>query len=163
MELAKSRKLRADEAADDAKVDVPLSIPTQQRDDIIRIRPIETLNEFVIVMPFTLETNILLPSNAEYQPYGIVVGSSLTIMAPDGSRVASVLRPGDVVRFWERNIVDQDYKTPDPLYANRRLILLSERGILTRLPPVPFELITAPAPLTGNSRQLAVPVQEEDA
>jgi hypothetical protein len=159
-ELAKSRKLAAEEAG--AEATVPIDIPTYQREDVIRIRPIETLNEFLLVMPFALDTHILLPSQMQFQPYGIVVGVSKSIMAPDGSRTASALRPGDVIRFWERNVIDHDYKTPDPHYVNRRLVLISERSALTRLPPVRFEIITEPAPIVGGPRQLATPERKDE-
>jgi hypothetical protein len=163
--VLKSRKMRNEEAA--TPESTPLDIPTYKRETVIRIKPIETLNEYVLVMPFARNTTILLPNTMQYQPYGIVVGVSKNMLAPDGSRVVSALMPGDVIRFWERNVIDHDYKTPDPHYRERRLVLLSERSVLSRLPPVPFEIVDEPEqggmvmPVIAAPESPALPIREE--
>lgn len=113
-------------------------LPPQE--NVVQIAPIVTFNEWVVIQPFNLDTNILLPANADYRNVGIVVGKSETVLAPNGARVPSVLNYGDVVLFQKKAVVGEMAINKEP-YAGKKLVMLSERNIICKLPAVPFKLL----------------------
>lgn len=132
-------------AADADKVAQTLpDIPTAARnDDVIKIAPITTFNDWVLLIPFLIETNLELPVDAEYRNVGIVIGKSNTIMAPSGQFVQSQLTYGQVVWFQKRSIVGEMRVEQDP-YIGRRIVVMSERNLICSLVPVPFEIVDSP-------------------
>ena len=109
-------------------------IPAYKKpEEVIKIKPIETFNDWLIVLPFGITSTIELPASMGYQPFGVVIGSSQTIMANDGARVASCFKPGDVIRFFDKNIIDPDFKVNDPFYKDDRLVLITERNVICKV------------------------------
>jgi len=111
-----------------------------QLEEVTMIAPITTYNEWVVIQPFNLATDILLPSNVDYRNVGIVVGKSDTVMAPNGERVSSVLNYGDVVLFQKKSVVGDMFISKEP-YLGKRLVMLSERNVICKLPSIPFKIL----------------------
>lgn len=111
-------------------------------ENVIRVAPITTFGEWVVILPFYLDTNIILPDSTDYRNVGVVVGKSNSIMAPNGNYVDSRLDYGMVVLFQKSSVVADMFINREP-YEGRRLLLLSERNVVLRLPAVPVEILDA--------------------
>ncbi len=136
--VMQSKKLRAEEEA--KPTNAILDIPVVKKDKVIKIAPIRTFNDWVILMPFNIDTNLELQADSQYRDVGIVVGKSETMMTPHGEFVPSRLRWGQVIWFQKKSVVGELGITKEP-YAGRRLILLSEKNVICELPAVPFEVL----------------------
>ena len=75
-----------------------------------------------------------------YRNIGVVVGKSQSMLTPNGQRVPSALEYGQVVLFQKRAVVGEMAIAKEP-YLGRKLIILSERNIVCRLPAVPFKIL----------------------
>jgi hypothetical protein len=118
-----------------------VSIAEYQKDTVFKIKPLTTHNEWLLVMPFAGRTPLILPKAMEYYDYGIVVGTSQTILTPSGARVPSTFKPGDVVKWTERAIVQDELDFNFAPYIGRNVALISERNVITILPPVKHEIV----------------------
>ena len=108
--------------------------------DVLEIAPIVTFNDWVLLVPFTVETNLLLPATTDYRNIGVVVGKSETMLAPNGQRVKSGLEYGQVVLFQKRSVVGEMAIAAEP-YVGRKIIIMSERNIVALLPAVPIKIL----------------------
>lgn len=138
--LARSPKLVAEEEIKGETPAMCLPIGVYERQDKIQIKPLVTHGEWLMVMPFAPETNLILPQQMQYKNFGVVIGSSETMMAPNGNFVKSLIKAGDVVMFMERTS-PQEVKLDFEPYKNRKIILISERNIMFRMAKVPYELV----------------------
>ena len=144
--IPKSVKLTKDEAkmnsAKQAAVK-PAIVAAKHKDTAIKhtIRKIECLNEFVAIMQFEMEmkSGIELPDSKKFINEGIVVGVGPGV-SDSGTRCPSQLKIGDVVMFSDRNIVTTIASEQHP-YAGKKLILISERSLMCKLPAVPFDMV----------------------
>ena len=104
---------------------------------MFKIKPLETFNEWLIVIPVAINTRIELPQQMQYQPFGIVVSK----VVESNEFKSYEFKPGDAVRFFERNIIDSNFASGDPFYNQKRLVLLSRRNVICRIPEIPHEII----------------------
>ena len=137
--LAQSKKLEREQATKKDRDD-DLAIPTYKRVKIRQIAPITMFNDWVAIIPFVIDSSFELPAAAEYRNVGIVVGISATVLAYNGERVPSCLAIGDVVLFQKRSVVAEMAINKDP-YVGDRIVLVSERNVICKLPKVPFEIV----------------------
>jgi co-chaperonin GroES (HSP10) len=143
--IPKSVKLTKDEAKmHSVKQAVkPALATTKQKDATFKhiIRKIDCLNEFVAIMQFEMEmkSGIELPDSKKFINEGIVVGVGPGV-SDSGARGPSQLKIGDVVMFSDRNIVTTIASEQHP-YAEKKLILISERSLMCKLPAVPFDMV----------------------
>lgn len=110
-------------------------------DTVIKIKPVDCLNEFVAVLPFKIETDIVVP-NVQYKNEGVVIGIGPGLPDNAGGRTKSQLQLGDVVVFQDRNVV---LKMDDGggYYKNNVVLIISEKSLICRLDPVKFEVLDA--------------------
>lgn len=103
----------------------------------IKIRPIPCLGEFVAILLFRVQSDIQLPGNQQFRNEGIVVGIGPGLPDGAGGRVPTQLKLGDVVLFQDRSIV-LDIDSDKPPYKGQRVIIISERSLICKLPKVEF-------------------------
>lgn len=158
--MSKQKQLPVSPAAlanEDTKQDSTPLLPNllPKQGGTIEIAPIETLNEWVVLVPFNIETNLILSADTQYRNIGVVVGKSKTVLAPSGERVASALEYGMTVLFQKKSVVGEMSIDQHP-YQGRRLIILSERNIVCRLPAVPVKILS-----TEIGSESFLPIQPE--
>ena len=132
---------KADKAAAES-ADFPLSIEAAITEaGPIQVREVPCCNDFVAVLQFHYESasGIELPGETSLKPEGMIVGVGPGI-AQAGSRAKSQLLLGDVVMFMPKSVSATIDSKSGP-YAGRTVRILSEKAILCKLQPIPFELI----------------------
>ena len=120
--------------------------PLKLHGEVTQIRPIPMFNEWIAILQDhrKLESNIQVKQEELARPEGIVVGVPIVGM-PDGAggRIEPQVKIGDRVAFQARSIL-QGF-TPagdsDSPYRGKHVIIISERNIIYRMPPVPFEIV----------------------
>lgn len=142
MAIPKSAKLLKEEAAEPKARKLIYDIQEEDTVGPVRIKPVDCLNDFVAVLLFRIKSDIELPEMQRYKNEGVVVGIGPGVPDNNGSRIKSQLKIGDVVVFMERNIVMEINSSNDP-YKGQRIIILSERNLICKLPPVEFKLVDA--------------------
>jgi co-chaperonin GroES (HSP10) len=143
MIMAQSDKLKQ-EIAEDAKkksIILPnLDSDSAEESGPIKIKKIECLNEFVAILVTTIESTIQLTENSKFKNEGIVVGVGPGLPDGSGGRTASQLNIGDVVLFKDNNVAMQ--LDPDNgFYKNKRIVIISERSLICKLPKREYELV----------------------
>ena len=113
--------------------------PKAKNDDIIKIRELDVLNDFVAVLRFEEESSIELPENQRLKNEGMVIGVGRA--TPQEARVAIV--PGDVVLFLPRNIITEIRGTKYP-YEGKTITILSRSNIIMRLDSIAHEFVVDP-------------------
>lgn len=145
MATPKSAKLLREESVESKNGSLSAildNIPRQSgNDEIIKIREIPCLNDFVAILMKRVESGIDLPENQQYRNEGVVVGIGPGVPDGTGHRTPSQLKLGDVVLFMERSIVT-GFNSAEPPYKGQRVVVISERSLICKLPPVKFEIIT---------------------
>ena len=141
--MAQSNKLKLELEADAKKKSIIL--PSITGEDVvdsgpIKIKKIECLNEFVAILVTTVESTIQLTESSKFKNEGIVVGVGPGLPDGSGGRAASQLAVGDVVLFKDNNVAMQ--LDPDNgFYRNKRIVIISERSLICKLPKRDFELV----------------------
>jgi co-chaperonin GroES (HSP10) len=141
MATPKSAKLIREEGSQ--RDSTPSALITSTKPDLdgsIKIREIPCLNDFVAILLFRVKSDIQLPDAQQYRNEGIVVGVGPGLPDGNGGRVSTQLKIGDVVLFQDRHIVI-DVNSDKPPYRGQRIIIISERSLICKLPPVEFEVI----------------------
>ncbi len=110
------------------------------RAGVQQILPVHCLNEFVAILPFTIKTEIAMP-NGQYETEGIVIGVGPGV-ADNGTRCPSQLQLGDVVAYSQKHVA-LEMNPDNGFYKNHKILILSEKSLMCKLPPVKFELINA--------------------
>lgn len=110
--------------------------------DVIKIKPIDCLNDWVAVLQFKIETNIAMPTGEGYKNEGIVIGVGSGVPDGAGGMTKSALNVGDVVMFQDRAIAARIQSDSEP-YAGKTVLMLMEKNIFCKLKPVPFEILNA--------------------
>jgi len=136
MNIPKSKKLAAEEERQEEELqeeqeeesieDQPG--PTQ----VIQIRKVDCLNDFVAILQFEHGTNIELTEEAKFKNEGLVVGIGPGMSNGAGGRLESQVNIGDVVMFGKGVIANIDSKSPP--YAGKRVVIVSERNLICKLP-----------------------------
>lgn len=142
MAIPKSAKLLKEEAAESKSRKLIYDIPEEDTCGPIKIKPVDCLNDFVAVLLFRIKSDIELPEMQKYKNEGVVVGIGPGLPDNNGGRIPSQLKIGDVVVFMERNVVMEINTANDP-YKGQRIIILSERNLICKLPPVEHVLVNA--------------------
>jgi co-chaperonin GroES (HSP10) len=140
MATPKSAKLLREEATENLTKKLIYNKHDEESSGPIKIKPIDCLNEFVAVLMFRIKSDIELPEMQKYKNEGIVIGVGPGMADSNGQRVKSQLQIGDVVIFMERNIVMEINAESEP-YKGQRVIILSERNIICKAPPVEFKVV----------------------
>jgi co-chaperonin GroES (HSP10) len=142
MAIPKSAKLLKEEAAEPKPRKLIYDIQEEDTTGPIKIKPVDCLNDFVAVLLFRIKSDIELPEMQKYKNEGVVVGVGPGLPDNSGGRIKTQLKIGDVVVFMERNVVMEINTANDP-YKGQRIIILSERNLICKLPPVEFTLVNA--------------------
>lgn len=109
----------------------------------ILIRPVSTLNDWVAIMMFRFDSgSIEMPEDQQYDNEGIVVGVGEGISDNAGGRLKPCVELGDVVMFKHNNIV-MTINSNSPPYKGKRVVLISERNLLCKLPSVDWKYYEA--------------------
>ena len=135
--IPKTKKLQMEEEFENMVADDNIQVVPKQviASGPIRIRRIQTLNDFVAILQFQIETgSIELPeSTSKYKNEGMVVG-----IGPGVYQGANrdILNIGDVVVFGAKNIIT-NISSDSPPYKGRNIVIVSERNIICKLPVSP--------------------------
>lgn len=121
-------------------------LPEQRAEGVLKIRPIPTYNDWIIIIQETIDTgDIVVPDGSKEfnKSEGVVIG----VPAPgnglpdnSGSRLPSQVKVGDKVLFQE-NAYKELKSGPGTFYAGKKIIVVSERNLICRLRPIPFDLV----------------------
>lgn len=109
---------------------------------VVKIRPVECLNDFVAILQSELETFLAIAggSQEKFKNEGVVVGVGPGIADGAGGRLKPSVIVGDYVMFGDKNVVAKIEPDTGP-YAGKKVVIVSERNILCKLPnKVEFEL-----------------------
>lgn len=141
--MAQSNKLKLELEADAKKKSIilpSLSGEDSQDSGPIKVKKLECLNEFVAILVTTVESTIQLTESSKFKNEGIVVGVGPGLPDGSGGRTPSQLAIGDVVLFKDNNVAMQ--LDPDSgFYRNKRIVIISERSLICKLPKRDFELV----------------------
>jgi co-chaperonin GroES (HSP10) len=115
--------------------------PAASDKPILQIRPVECTNDFVAVLQSELETFLALSDSEErYRNEGLVVGVGPGVADGAGGRLKPCVNVGDYVMFGAKNIVATIHANSGS-YADKKVVILSERNILCKLPnKIQFEI-----------------------
>jgi co-chaperonin GroES (HSP10) len=107
----------------------------------ILVREVPCCNDFVAILQFQYESasGIELPGETALKPEGMIVGVGPGL-AQAGKRSASQLTLGDVVMFMPKSVAATIESKSGP-YTGRTVRILSEKAILCKLQPIPFEVV----------------------
>jgi len=134
MTIAKSKKLATEDAMpQEMRAPSILTTATPMQDGPVQIREVQCLNDFVAVLQSSSQSSIAVPDQSRYKNEGIVVGVGPGVSDGAGSRLAAGVVVGDVVMFGERNIA-ATLESDSPPYAGHRIVIVSERNLLCKLP-----------------------------
>lgn len=116
----------------------PPPLPVFEPGQEIPIKEIECFNDSVAILQFRISSKLELTSS-QFKQEGMVVGVGPGLPTSTGTRCPSQLKLGKVVSF---------YGTPaaaiEPaagVYKGQRIIIITERMVLTGLPEVPFRIV----------------------
>lgn len=116
--------------------------PEVQTSGPIKIREVMCCNDYVAILLFMEKSTIALPEEQKHKNEGVVIGVGPGVPAADGTRTPSQLRLGDVVMFLPKNIITEvAVDSSKSVYKDQRIVILSERSILTKLLPVEVEIL----------------------
>ena len=109
----------------------------------VQIKPIETFNDFIYLIHLQAQPSAVLVKTRQMLPEGIVIGIPQPghgMSDGNGGRLPSQLRLGDHVMFPLPNII-QSVAATDGYYKDYDIIVISERNIMAKLAPIPFEIV----------------------
>ena len=134
MSIPKSDKLtKEDSQPHEMKIPSSLATASPTQDGPIQIREVQCLNDFVAILQSSSQSSIAVPDQSRYKNEGIVVGVGPGINDGHGDRLAPTVKIGDVVMFGELNIA-ATLESDNPPYAGHRVVIVSERNLLCKLP-----------------------------
>jgi co-chaperonin GroES (HSP10) len=141
----KSRKLLEEEQAETNKrsIIIPAYGGAEEYpldDAIVKIKPVECLNDFVAILVTTLKSTIQLTEAAKYKNEGMVIGVGPGVSDGNGGRVPSQLSLGDIVLFKDNNVAMQ-LDPEEGFYKGKKVVILSEKSLILKLSPRPFEIV----------------------
>lgn len=144
MAIPKSKVLQEMEESKEAQANAPMlsNVVEKRNDRLVKIRPVNCLNDFVAVLQFQIETSLAL-SNSEnaFKNEGIVVGVGPGVSDGNGGRLKPCVDIGDTILFGGRNVIAEIESASEP-YKNQKIIIISERNILCKTQvQVPFEIV----------------------
>ncbi len=145
-DIPKAKKLReeASAAGQIHQVAPPVvRMKVYKEGESIPIKRVTCYNEFVALLQFRIGNgSILLAEDSGFTQEGMVVGTGPGLAGPNGQRVPSQLKMGDVVAFYGNPTTVLNPKTG--IYADQRVILIPERAIICGLEAKPFTVVEAP-------------------
>ncbi len=116
-------------------------LPKVYRDDeSIPVKEVKCYNDFVAILQFRVESRIILGETDNLKNEGVVIGVGPGIPGPNGVRVGSQLKLGDVVVFYGNPTTS--FNAASGVYKGQRVIIVPERAILCGLAPRPFHVVT---------------------
>ena len=134
MTVPKTKKLCEEEAAGAIIERVPSFDVAEKLDGVVKIRPVDCQNDFVAVLQAQIETSIALANDDHsFKNEGLVIGAGPGITDGAGGRLALTVSVGDYVMFGTRNVL-QTLTPSDGPYKDRKVVIVSEKNILCRLP-----------------------------
>jgi co-chaperonin GroES (HSP10) len=135
MAVPKTKKLREEEAAGEAAKTGGLSFDIAEKLlGTVPIRPVDCQNDFIAIMQSQIETTIELSNDDHsYKNEGLVIGVGPGVADGAGGRLAPTISIGDYVMFGARNVL-QVLAPDDGPYKGKKVVIVSEKNILCRLP-----------------------------
>lgn len=123
----------------------PAPLPPVVSSGPLVIRPITTYNEWVAILQEQreVEGGLVVKADELTRPEGVVVGVPRRLPDGNGGFYEPQVAIGDRVAFQQRNVVVGFTPAPDSdsPYKGKTVIIISERNIMYRLPPVPFTIV----------------------
>ena len=133
MAVPKTKKLCEEEAAGVAIKPPSLDI-AEPFEDVVLIRPVDCQNDFVAVLQAQIETTIALSNDDHsYKNEGLAIGVGPGIADGAGGRLKPTVNVGDYVMFGAKNVL-QTLAPNDGPYKGRKVVIVSEKNILCKLP-----------------------------
>lgn len=120
-------------------------IPAYNPGDTIKIKEVHCCNDFIALVRFRIldkNSPIELPGDAAFKNEGMIVGRGPGLPGTDGKRCPSQFQLGDVIAFHGRPTLELSPKSG--LYANQKVVIVSERSAICKLQQVPFEIVAEP-------------------
>jgi len=141
MVVPKTKNLLEKEAAYTAQSDPSFDI-AKKFGNVVNIRPVDCQNDFVAILQAQIETTIALSNDDHsYKNEGLVVGVGPGVADGAGGRLPPTVLVGDYVMFGAKNVL-QTLAPDNGPYKGRKVIIVSEKNILCKLPSsVSWELI----------------------
>jgi len=139
MAIPQSAKLKKEESKKPTPAPFAAAVAAPVESGPIAIKVVECLNDNVAVLRFKMHSTIAMPDGVQFKNEGIVIGIGPGVAAGDGTRCPSQLAIGDVVMFMDRNVITELAMSTPP-YKDCNVILISERSLLCKLPPVEFTM-----------------------
>lgn len=141
MAVPKTKNLLEKEAACVAQSDPSFDV-AKKFGDVVSIRPVDCQNDFVAILQAQIETTIALSNDDHsYKNEGLVVGVGPGVADGAGGRLLPTVLVGDYVMFGAKNVLQTLAPDGGP-YKGRKVIIVSEKNILCKLPSnVSWELI----------------------
>ena len=138
MAIPKSEKLSKEDEQqleETTEIKAPFALMTADEEQTgpIQIREVQCLNDFVAILQFTTKTNLAIPDASKYKNEGIIVGVGPGTGDGAGGRLVPLVSVGEVVMFGAKNII-ADIESDSPPYAGHRVVIVSERNIICKLP-----------------------------
>lgn len=135
MTIPKSNKLAKEDQQQPSEAQAPSALLAEEEPVMgpLAIREVQCLNDFVAILQAKTESSIAVPDAAKYKNEGVVVGVGPGVADGAGGRLKPCVEIGEMVVFGERNVVTA--LEPDtPPYAGNRVVIVSERNIICKLP-----------------------------
>ena len=144
MATPKSRTmLEGQQRAADLRASAPKDTSPDARvyedDESIPVKPVNCYNDFVAVLQFRVKSQIILNEGASLKNEGMVIGVGPGLPGPDGKRVPSQLKLGDVVVFYGNPTTT--INPSSGVYKDQRVVIFPERAVICGLKPRPFHLV----------------------
>jgi co-chaperonin GroES (HSP10) len=138
MTIPKSDKLSKEEDQDaqettEMKAPAVLTAEEEIQTGPLQIREVQCLNDFVAILQDMTKSSIMVPDASKYKNEGVVVGVGPGIADGAGGRLTPVVSVGEAVMFGAKNIV-AEIESDSPPYAGHKVIIVSERNIICKLP-----------------------------
>jgi len=136
MAIPKTNKLTSEEAVGTASGPNSDNVPFEIAESLgkILIRPVDCQNDFVALLQAQVSSTIALSNDDHtFKNEGLIVGVGPGVNDGNGGRLAPTVEIGDYAMFGSRNVVETLEPSSGP-YANRHIVIVSEKNILCRLP-----------------------------
>lgn len=138
MTIPKSKSMLEQSANEEPIISVEEIESMADDDSPIKVKPIICCNEFIAILQFKLKTSIDLGEGG-FKNEGMVIGVGPGISTGGPVRLESQLSIGDVVVFYGNPVLTL---SPDAgVYKGDKIIIISERSVICKMAPVPFEII----------------------
>lgn len=105
----------------------------------IPVKRVTCYNDFVAILQFRVKSSIILDEGSSLKNEGMVIGVGPGLPGPDGKRVPSQLKEGDVVLFYGNPTTSINANSG--VYKDQRVVIVPERAVICGLRKRPFHMV----------------------